>query len=234
MGSLASAVASYLDARAYDGEWLLRIDNIDPPREDPDAMTSFGPMLLAHGLEFDGLIIYQGERFDHYRHALTKLDTFACGCSRKDLEIYGGAAHPPPCLNAEHLPAIRHMRAPFDVLWRRDDLPSYHLACAVDEIEMGITHVLRGDDLRFADDIQATLIQELGGIPPSYACVPVVRQPNGQKLSKQNLAPALIESEARSQLQAALAHLFPERTWDGTISAMLTRATDQWRRIHEL
>ena len=129
---------------------------------------------------------------------------------------------------------MRHLRAPFDVMWRRDDLPSYHLACAVDEIEMSITHVLRGDDLRFADDIQAALIRELGTIPPRYASVPLVRQPNGQKLSKQNLAPALVESDARSQMQAALVHLFPEQPWDGTISAMLTRATEQWRRIHEL
>ncbi len=197
-------------------------------------MASFGPMLLAHGLEFDGSIIYQGERFDHYRQALTKLDTFPCGCSRKQLEIHGGAAHPPPCSNAERQPSIRHLSAPFDVLWRRDDLPSYHLACAVDEIEMGITHVLRGDDLRFADNIQAALIQELGASPPRYASVPVVRQPNGQKLSKQNLAPALIESNAKSQLQAALIHLFPEQNWDGNISGMLIRATDQWRRIHEL
>ena len=227
-------MASYLDARSQQGAWLLRIDNIDPPREDSDAMASFGPMLLAHGLEFDGPIIYQGDRFDHYRRALTKLDTFACGCSRKQLEIHGGAPHPPPCPNAEHQPSIRHRRAPFDVLWRRDDLPSYHLACAVDEIEMGITHVLRGDDLRFADDIQAALIQQLGASPPRYDSVPVVRQPNGQKLSKQNLAPALVESDARDQLQAALIHLFPEQTWDGTISAMLTRATEQWRRIHEL
>jgi glutamyl-Q tRNA(Asp) synthetase len=104
----------------------------------------------------------------------------------------------------------------------------------VDEIDMGITHVLRGDDLCFADNIQRTLIQALGAIPPRYDSVPVVRQPNGQKLSKQNLAPALVESDARSQLQAALIHLFPEQTWDGTISAMLTRATEQWRRIHEL
>lgn len=227
-------MASYLDARSQQGEWLLRIDNIDPPREDSDAMATFGPMLLAHGLEFDGPIIYQGDRFDHYRSALKKLDTFACGCSRKQLETHGGAAHPPPCPNAEHQPSIRHRRAPFDVLWRRDDLPSYHLACAADEIEMGITHVLRGDDLCFADNIQRTLIQELGAIPPRYDSVPVVRQPNGQKLSKQNLAPALVESDARDQLQAALIHLFPEQTWDGTISAMLTRATEQWRRIHEL
>ena len=152
-------------------------------RSTPRRLTCHGVLwadAVGTRLGVRRLIIYQGERFDHYRQALTKLDTFPCGCSRKQLEIHGGAAHPPPCSNAERQPSIRHLSAPFDVLWRRDDLPSYHLACAVDEIEMGITHVLRGDDLRFADNIQAALIQELGASPPRYASVPVVRQPNGQ------------------------------------------------------
>ena len=97
---------------------------------------------------------------------------------------------------------------------------------------MGITHVLRGDDLRFADNIQV-LIQELGASPPRYASVPVVRQPNGQKLSKQNLAPALIESNAKPTPSGPDSFI-PRAKLGWHISGMLIRATDQWRRIHEL
>ncbi len=89
MGSLITAVASYCQARVKNGQWLLRIEDIDPPREVPGATTDIINSLEQLGFEWDGEIIYQSNRIDFYQHALEKLQQseliYACGCSRSEL-----------------------------------------------------------------------------------------------------------------------------------------------------
>lgn len=87
-GSLLAAVASYLDARQSGSSWLLRIENIDPPREVPGAAVQIIRSLEAHGFEWDGEILWQGDSHDDHEAALrTLIDegmAYRCGCSRKD------------------------------------------------------------------------------------------------------------------------------------------------------
>lgn len=93
-GSLVSALASYLDARAHHGRWLLRIEDIDPPREVPGAAASIARQLDAHGLHWDGEILYQSGRATQYRNALQRLTAtgllFLCDCTRERLRRLGG------------------------------------------------------------------------------------------------------------------------------------------------
>ncbi len=105
-GSLVAAVASYADARAADGRWLLRIEDVDAPRCTKAAEVEVLRQLAAHGFEADGAIIRQSERIEHYELALRQLSKagrlFACTCTRKMLELAprnasGEAIYPGRC-----------------------------------------------------------------------------------------------------------------------------------------
>jgi len=116
-GSLVAALGSFLDARAHEGRWLLRIDDLDQPRCPPGTGEGIIDMLLRHGLSFDGSPVWQSERLELYRQALADLEqtghSYRCGCSRSQLKrlaqagkiaqglagpIYPGTCrlHPPP------------------------------------------------------------------------------------------------------------------------------------------
>lgn len=93
-GSLITAVASFLDARAHQGRWLLRIEDIDPPREVPGAADLIVRQLAAHGLEWDGPICYQSQRSEWHRDAMARLAAsgllYSCRCSRQRLVTLDG------------------------------------------------------------------------------------------------------------------------------------------------
>ena len=85
-GSLATALASWLDARAHEGKWLIRIENIDTPRERPDASAAQLTLLAALGMESDEPVLYQSTRGDAYASALQQLQqcgrAYYCSCTR--------------------------------------------------------------------------------------------------------------------------------------------------------
>jgi glutamyl-Q tRNA(Asp) synthetase len=117
-GSLVAAVASWLDARAAGGRWLLRIEDLDRPRVEPGAAAEILRTLEALGLEWDGEVLYQSRREALYREALERLraHTYWCGCSRREiadsslgLAIDGARVYPGTCRAG--LPAGRPARA---------------------------------------------------------------------------------------------------------------------------
>ena len=229
LGSALAACASWLDARAAGGEWLVRIEDLDPPREQPGADRLILDWLGSVGMRADGEICYQSGRTARYQRALEQLlaagSAFECRCSRRDLAASGGL-HRGACKatpsNAKRQPAIR-LRVPDqeiafedriqgryrqnlvedvgDFVLRRADGPfAYQLAVVVDDAEQGITDIVRGSDLIDSTPRQIYLQQRLGLPTPRYAHVPVLTAANGQKLSKQNLAPALSPREFAERL----------------------------------
>jgi len=88
-GSLVAAVGSYLEAKSHGGTWLVRMDDLDPPRVQPGAADRILRTLEACGMHWDGDIVYQSRRSDAYRAALARLDAqgllYACGCSRREI-----------------------------------------------------------------------------------------------------------------------------------------------------
>ncbi|MDO5638353.1 MAG: tRNA glutamyl-Q(34) synthetase GluQRS [Neisseria sp.] len=88
IGSLLTALASYADARANGGRWLVRMEDLDPPREMAGAADDILRTLEAFGFEWDGGVVYQSRRHDLYRAALGRLKQkgliYPCDCSRKD------------------------------------------------------------------------------------------------------------------------------------------------------
>jgi glutamyl-Q tRNA(Asp) synthetase len=88
-GSAAAALASYLDARAHGGRWLLRIEDVDTPRTVPGAADLIQDQLRFLGMQWDGPVVYQSDRFDRYQQAFDRLAAagklFGCACSRREI-----------------------------------------------------------------------------------------------------------------------------------------------------
>jgi len=259
MGSLVSALASFLDARNQQGVWLVRIDDIDPPREQPGAAEHILDSLQQHGLQWDEDILWQSSRTAAYQMALTKLKSdsllFHCDCTRAMLGPDGscnGRCGPrqssvttpsalriivPPDTHIEFTDVIQGwLKYPLGsavqdfVVLRKDMLPAYQLAAAVDDTHQRITSVVRGADLMDSTPRQLYLIEKLGSTPPQYAHIPLVMGNDGQKLSKQNHAPALVGDEASINLRQALMYLNqpkPPQSAD-TVPAILEFAIRHW------
>lgn len=106
LGSLACALASYLDAKSNKGKWLLRIEDIDPPREQAGASQQIKKSLIAHGLEWDGPIRTQSECYPIYSNKLQRLTSlslaYRCNCVRKRLNTLHGR-YDGHCI--QHLPS---------------------------------------------------------------------------------------------------------------------------------
>jgi glutamyl-Q tRNA(Asp) synthetase len=217
LGSLLTAVASYLDAQYHQGEWIIRIEDVDTTRALAGASESILFSLKQHGLHSDLPIMYQSQRRQRYETLLTSLQqqqqTFECYCSRKQLVPYQ-QQHPSNCVisgaDATGTPSIRFRvdeqrigfndrlqgqqpcvslltKGPF-VLKRRDQLFAYQLAVVADDADQGITDVVRGIDIMPLTSQQIALQQALGLPTPRYLHLPLVCNPQGQKLSKQNHA----------------------------------------------
>lgn len=237
-GSLVAATASYLAARQAGGRWLLRIEDIDKPREQPGAADNIIQTLLAFGFEWDGSIIYQSQRITAYHEALTRLKphTYPCTCSRKDIQQHAsmgeyGMIYPGTCRGKSRTPSdqqysirlrthdepicfIDLIRSKYCqklaselgdfVILRADGFFAYQLAVVVDDEFQGINQIVRGADLLDNTPRQIYLQQLLGFDQPIYAHVPLALNEQGQKLSKQNLAPAITPENRIRTLLAAL------------------------------
>src|SRR5437870_3485402 len=118
MGSLVAALASWLDARAANGRWLVRMEDLDRPRCVPGAADEILRTLEQLGLGWDGEVVYQSARRDLYRDALSRLQghTYWCNCTRREiadsslgLAIDGAHIYPGTCRDVG-LPAGRALR----------------------------------------------------------------------------------------------------------------------------
>lgn len=102
-GSLVTALGSYLQAKSQQGKWFLRIDDIDPPRQDPAAIGLIQSSLAAHGLYWDGDVHFQSQQFDAYNTTISQLkaagQSYYCQCTRKQIQTTGGI-YPGTCRHA--------------------------------------------------------------------------------------------------------------------------------------
>ena len=234
-GSLVSAVGSYLEAKSAGGLWLLRIEDIDPPREIAGSSSRIINDLHRFGLKPDGPVLYQSSRIDAYQDAIDKLLekglAYPCACSRKDLSESGSYAG--TCRNGIPPGKIpRSIRFRVDagvcsfndrlqgsvsdsparnggdfVIRRADGLFAYQLAVVVDDHFQGVTQVVRGADLLDSTNRQICLQKALGFVTPDYMHLPVVISADGKKLSKRNRTDPVKSQEPASALEQALEFL---------------------------
>lgn len=268
MGSLVCALASYLDARSHNGTWLVRMEDIDPPREQAGAADLILSCLQKHGLQWDDSdVMFQSTRAQAYNQTLSSLRESAliypCSCTRKRLNTLNGRydgyckTHPatsPAALRLD-LEAAKAKGVPLQqafcdglqgeqyedlalqgdfVIHRKDGLFAYQLAVVVDDIAQNITHVVRGSDLLDTTARQRALMQLLGHQPPHYSHIPVLVDANGNKLSKQNHAPAVELDTPTHNLIEALTLLgfdTAELTPANSTSSILHWAIPRWTNV---
>ena len=260
LGSLIAALASYLDARHHGGMWLVRMEDLDPPREEPGASQAILSSLQHHGLQWDEPVTWQSERLGAYDETLQRLrasgQLFNCDCTRAMLGPDGACAgRCAPRQDAIKTPASVRVRVPADcriefedrvqgqedhqlgqqwpdfVLQRKDGLYAYQLAVVVDDEAQAITHIVRGSDLLDSTPRQLFLQQQLGYTTPVYCHLPVITNAQGQKLSKQNHAPALENDQAVDNLRLALAFLHQVQPPANlrTCDSLLAYAAGNWQ-----
>lgn len=234
-GSLIAALGSYLDARAQHGRWLVRIEDIDPPREVPGVASAILQQLDHYGLHWDGEVLWQSQRHEAYREALRWLQqhrqSYFCRCSRSRIQQTGGY-YDGHCRDAGYGPENAALRlrqhhpvyqfhdllrgdvvadaalAQEDfIIHRRDGLFAYNLAVVVDDHFQGVTEVVRGADLIEPTVRQIALYEQFSWPAPAWLHLPLALNPDGNKLSKQNHAPPLPTGDPRPTLVNALRFL---------------------------
>ena len=215
LGSMLAAFGSWLLARHAGGQWLLRVEDVDPPREVPGAVDSQLATLTAFGLLSDMPVQYQSQRNALYQAAINQLldqgKAFACHCSRADLASQGGIhrrcvasqRRPQPAIrlrvaDGSHVSFVDALQGLQEqdvdrevgdvVLLRADGYWAYQLAVVVDDAEQGITHVVRGADLIDSTARQILLQRALCLSTPHDLHLPLLLDSAGQKLSKSQAA----------------------------------------------
>ena len=259
LGALICALASFLDARHQGGRWLLRMEDLDPPRQPAGASQAILDSLREHGLNWDGPVLWQSDRHAAYAAVVERLlaqgKAFRCDCSRQMLAASGGI-YSGRCRDRKLSAASGHavrlrindtawlciedtIQPPLSqtlatstgdfVIRRRDGLYAYQLAVVLDDAEQQITHVVRGSDLYDSTPRQVYL-QGLLKLPtPVYSHIPVLCNSEGQKLSKQTHAPALDNADALSNLRLALKFLNQPAPAGRRVDALLQAAARDWR-----
>lgn len=216
-GSLIAAVSSYVDARSKNGIWLLRMEDLDPPREPPGAAELILDQLLTLGIQWDGEVLYQSSRIEAYQEALNRLLeeglSYKCDCTRAKIKAMG-SVYNGSCKGrkislskrfAVRVKTLNELIGFYDkvqgyyeqnvekevgdfVVLRKDKFFAYQLAVVVDDGYQKITDVIRGYDLIDSTPRQIYLQKILGIKTPSYAHIPIAMNNQGQKLSKQHFA----------------------------------------------
>ncbi len=234
-GSLVAAVASYLEAKCTGGKWLIRVEDIDPPREIAGSSTEIINDLRSMGMIADEPVLYQSSRTTAYQDAVKQLINagmaYPCACSRKDLPASG--IYPGTCRNGisgeKDSRAIR-FRVGTSVceftdqlqglvseslatscgdfiIHRADGLFAYQLAVVVDDNFQGITQVVRGADLLDSSCRQICLQRALGMGTPDYMHLPVAISADGKKLSKRDQADPINHGNPEFSVHQALCFL---------------------------
>lgn len=257
LGSLVTALGSWLDARHHAGTWLVRIEDLDTARVIPGAAEQILRTLAQLGLDADEPPLHQSQRISSYDAAASILlaggHAYACRCSRGDL---AGRPYPGTCRNLQlppdnlalrlRLPATGlqvHDRvqgsrkfAPAEVgdpvIRRRDGVYAYQLAVVVDDAAQAITDVVRGADLTDSTGWQVWLQQALGLPSVRYAHVPVLTEADGSKLAKSRHSVAIDAHAAGAVLYDGLCLLQqspPPGLRHAPVAELLRWGIDNWR-----
>lgn len=254
-------MASYLDARAHGGQWLLRIEDIDTPRVVAGADTLIMQQLQALGMRWDEAPVWQSQRLPLYEAAFERLQAigavYGCTCTRRMLV---GGPYPGTCrggLAQGQSPRAWRLRVPDGpetfidrwqgpqiqdvgrdvgdyILRRADGLWAYQFVVVVDDGLQGITDVVRGTDLLDSTARQRVLARLLGQEPPRVMHVPLLCDSQGRKLSKQNHAPAIDLSDPVCSLQKAWRTLGFETFDARDVTAFWQDAVPRWGARYRL
>jgi glutamyl-tRNA synthetase len=215
IGGARTALYNWLLARGAGGVLVLRIEDTDRERSTPENVAQILDALEWLELGWDEGPVSQAERGDRHREEIARL--VADGHAYEDegavrLRVPDeGATVVPDVIRGE----VRFEHAAIDdfVIARSDGSPLYNLAVAVDDRDMGITHVVRGDDHLSNTPRQLLVLRALGAEPPVYAHLPLLHGPDGKKLSKRHGAASIQELRAAGYLPEAVRNYLALLGW---------------------
>jgi glutamyl-tRNA synthetase len=251
VGSARTALFAYLFARHNDGEFVLRIEDTDRERSTDEATQIILEGMQWLGLEHDGEITYQTQRFDRYKEVIERLlksgYAYRCYCSKERLDKlretqmknkentrYDGCCR--DLVDEKDAPFVVRFKNPvegaveFDdmvrgritvnnaelddlIIARTDSTPTYNFTVVVDDADMQMTHVLRGDDHLSNTPKQINIFYALGVEPPEYGHLPMIHGDDGKKLSKRHGAVSVLEYREEGYLPEAMLNYLVRLGW---------------------
>jgi glutamyl-tRNA synthetase len=222
VGGARTALFNWLYARRHGGVFVLRIEDTDVERSSEQMVTGILDGLRWLGLDWDEgpgvggphAPYFQSQRLDKYRAAAERLltDHRAVrdeGAIRFNIPpgqtTFTDLVHGPIEFDNEHI-------EPFVIL-RSDGHPTYHLSVVVDDIDMAITHVVRGDDHISNTPKQVLLYEAMGVTPPQFAHVPLIMGPDKKRLSKRHGATSVMEYERQGYIAEGMVNFLALLGW---------------------
>ncbi len=252
LGSVRTALFSWLYAKRHDGKFILRIEDTDRERSTRENVDAIFEGMSWLGLESDEGPYYQSKRFDRYREVidswLAEGKAYHCYCSKEELDAlrerqmaagervrYDGRCRDRAEPVAGVSPVVR-FRNPLDgevvvndtvrgrvvfdnaqlddlIIARSDGVPTYNFTVIIDDYDMAITHVIRGDDHLNNTPRQMNMLAALGAEPPVYAHLPMILGPDGAKLSKRHGAVDIREYSEQGYLPEAMLNYLVRLGW---------------------
>jgi len=233
VGGARTALFNWLYARRHGGAFILRIEDTDVERSQPEMVTGILDGLRWLGIDWDeGPEIggphapyFQSQRLERYRAAARQLldsgQAFEDGGAIRfrvppGKTQFTDSVHGPIAFDNEHIESF--------VILRSDTHPTYHLSVVVDDIDMAITHVVRGDDHISNTPKQVLLYNAFGKPAPAFAHVPLIMGPDKQRLSKRHGATSVTEYEKQGYLPEAMFNFLALLGWGtGSNDELFTR-----------
>lgn len=268
IGGARTALFSYLYAKRFNGQFLLRIEDTDRERSTQEAVDAIFEGMAWLGLHGDNKTpIYQTQRFDRYKEVIAQMlsegTAYHCYASKEELDAlraeqmankqkprYDGRWRPEagkvlPTPPAGVAPVVR-FRNPTEgevvlhdlikgtitfasdelddlIIARGDGTPTYNFCVVVDDWDMGVTHVIRGDDHVNNTPRQINILRALGATPPAYAHVSMILGSDGAKLSKRHGALGVMEYRSMGFLPEALLNYLVRLGWSHGDQELFTR-----------
>jgi glutamyl-tRNA synthetase len=252
IGSVRTALFSWLYARHHGGQFVLRIEDTDRKRSTQENVEAILDGMNWLGLDADEGPIYQSDRFDRYAEVIDEWlrsgKAYHCFCSKDDLDALraeqmaaGEKARYDGRCRERHVavpgvnPVVRfrnpaegnvvvHDQVRGKVVFRNDELddliiarsdgtPTYNFTVIVDDSDMRISHVIRGDDHLNNTPRQMNMLAALGVEPPAYAHLPMILGPDGAKLSKRHAAVDVREYREQGYIPRALLNYLVRLGW---------------------
>ena len=252
LGSVRTALFSWLYARHHGGQFLLRIEDTDRERSTPENVEAIFDGIAWLSLDADEEPIYQTARFERYREVIEQWladdKAYHCYCTREELDDmrerqmaeggqvgYDGRCRDRQAPREGVDPVVRFRnpddgavvvndavrgRVEFDngqlddlIIARSDGTPTYNFCVVIDDSDMRITHVIRGDDHLNNTPRQINMFEALGVTPPSFAHLPMILGADGAKLSKRHGAVDIRDYREEGYLPEALLNYLVRLGW---------------------
>jgi len=214
VGSARTALFNWLFARHTGGEFILRVEDTDKARSKDEFLNEILESLKWLGLDWDGQLYFQAKRVDLYKQGAKKL--LESGQAYED----AGAIHLKMPQKKLKVNDVLHGDIEFDtslikdqVLIKSDGFPTYNFACVMDDADMGMTHIIRGDDHISNTPKQVVIYEALAFPLPKFCHIPLILGVDRSRLSKRHGATSIRDYRQEGFLPEALVNYLCNLGW---------------------